>query len=84
MNKQEWEAVRQLGEKIGYGNMMEIASSLWRNKLLKDGISFGAFIPTIEQFVLKKHRKTCEKSSAIYDSWYKRFYPAPTKTDKQT
>jgi len=29
----EKELVRQLGEKIGYGNMMQLASDLWEEKM---------------------------------------------------
>lgn len=45
---EEIRLVKELGEKIGYGNMMEIASALWAKKLDDlDGndISTGAFIP---------------------------------------
>jgi hypothetical protein len=44
--KSEIEAVRALGEYIGYGNMMEIASALWAEKLENTyGITAeGAFV----------------------------------------
>lgn len=29
-------AVQRLGEQIGYGNLMWLASALWRRKLVKD------------------------------------------------
>ena len=46
--KDEYEAVKFIGEQIGYGNMMTIASALWRNKLKESGIpEGGAFIPTL-------------------------------------
>lgn len=48
MNR-EVELVKQLGDHIGYGQLMCIASALWR-KTLKDnypGTEDGAFIPTL-------------------------------------
>ena len=51
----EIKEVRELGERIGYGNMMSIASALWRISLEdKWGITTGAFIPTIASFMKKK------------------------------
>jgi len=48
MNK-EVELVKQLGDHIGYGQLMCIASALWR-KMLKDkypGTESGAFVPAL-------------------------------------
>lgn len=56
--KKEVLYVKELGESIGYGNMMSIASALWALKLGEEhGIDTGAFIPTIPQFMLKKEGK---------------------------
>ena len=44
-------AVKDLGEKIGYGHLMVLASALWREKLKPQGIESGAFIPTIINFI---------------------------------
>jgi len=35
--------VRQLGDVIGYGNLMHTASAIWREKLSVDGIRGGEF-----------------------------------------
>jgi hypothetical protein len=35
--------VRQLGDRIGFGNMMHIASNLWREKLELQGLEGGEF-----------------------------------------
>lgn len=45
----EIEAVKVLGEKIGYGNMMEIAHALWAESLSLDGVdrSSSAFYPIL-------------------------------------
>ena len=45
----EVEAVKNLGDKIGYGNMMAIASVLWRESLRQNGYPLtGACIPVLE------------------------------------
>lgn len=54
-HKKEILAVQALGESIGYGNMMSIASALWGLKLEKSGAPIsGAFIPTIALDMKKK------------------------------
>ena len=46
--KREVEEVKRLGDQIGYGNMMTIASALWAKMLLDEwGTDSGAFYPTI-------------------------------------
>lgn len=46
--KRECEAVKKLGDEIGFGNMMDIASAVWAYELIQEGISdIGAFYPTI-------------------------------------
>ena len=46
--KRECEEVRHLGDQIGYGNMMMIASALWAKTLIDEGwTGSGAFCPTI-------------------------------------
>jgi len=53
-HKIEVELVKTLGDKIGYGNMMSIASALWAIKLEDSGApKSGAFIPT-SSFDMKK------------------------------
>lgn len=45
----EMQAVKQLGEQIGYGNLISWASALWRNSLRKQGFpESGAFIGVCE------------------------------------
>ena len=54
-HKKEVLAVKQLGDAIGYGNMMSIASALWALKLKESGDPIsGAFIPTIVYDMKKK------------------------------
>lgn len=46
--KRECEEVKRLGDQIGYGNMMTIASALWAKILIDKGLTdSGAFFPTI-------------------------------------
>lgn len=52
MDRRTYEAVavKMLGEEIGYGNLMEWASALWRKNLKERGISInGAFVPKIAE-----------------------------------
>lgn len=47
MVKRAWNEVRELGEKIGYGELMSLASILWASKLIDDGLpDVGAFYST--------------------------------------
>lgn len=47
--KEEILKTKELGDKIGYGNLMMIASALWRKSLLENyGVSSGAFVPRID------------------------------------
>lgn len=67
--KQEIQAVKALGERIGYGNMMSIASALWANNLkdkydLPINESSGAFVPVCI-FQLKKSEKKRTLESLI-------------------
>ena len=46
--RRECEEVKRLGDQIGYGNMMTIASALWAKMLIDEGwTDSGAFFPTI-------------------------------------
>lgn len=55
-HKREVLAVKQLGDAIGYGNMMSIASALWALVLQESGAPIsGAFIPTISYDMKKKY-----------------------------
>lgn len=45
--KRAWKEVKELGEKIGYGELMSLASILWAAKLIDSGSpDIGAFYPT--------------------------------------
>jgi len=60
--KHEIQAVKTLGDQIGYGNMIDIACSLWRNMLEKSGVTKGGAIFVASMNDLKKRdRKRIEK-----------------------
>lgn len=47
MVDRHWNEVRELGEKIGYGELMTVASIIWASKLIDSGLpDNGAFYPT--------------------------------------
>lgn len=62
--------VKELGEKIGYGHLMELASALWRKSLEEKGYPIsGAFIPTIGACIEKEMFDKTENSRATYDEF---------------
>ena len=52
--KSEIEAVRKLGESIGYGNIMDIASALWCLKLSDDGVFRTGHVVTVDTFLTEE------------------------------
>lgn len=69
-DKEEIEAVKQLGEAIGYGHLMALASALWRKSLKEKGYpTSGAFIGTCISSVYKKYRKQFESENKYYDKY---------------
>ena len=60
--KDEILAVKDLGERIGYGNMMDIASALWSIKLSDDGIERIMHVPTVEPCMKKKEWEMTRKA----------------------
>jgi hypothetical protein len=69
MNReQEVLAVKLLGETIGYGNMMSIATALWRKTLRDSGYpQSGAFIGTIYQLLNDEGKEIADKELPHYD-----------------
>ena len=61
--KSEILEVKALGDRIGYGNMMDIASALWTLELERSyGIKNGAFIPTVVTLLTEEGKETSKKS----------------------
>lgn len=47
MINRHWKEVKELGDKIGYGELMTVASIIWAAKLIDQGFSdVGAFYAT--------------------------------------
>lgn len=71
--KREIEEVQRLGERIGYGNMMRIASGLWALDLeRKYGITSGAFMPTVGGFMKKVEAKKAETERENRKEFFKK------------
>lgn len=67
--KDQVKLVKSIGDNIGYGHLMFIASALWRKDLKEHGVPpEGAFIPTIEYSVKKTDLKSIQKDKELYDS----------------
>ena len=61
--KSEILEVKALGERIGYGNMMDIASALWALELERlHGIKDGAHIPTVEPFLTEEGKEVAKET----------------------
>lgn len=72
-HKQEVNAVKFLGETIGYGNMMSIASALWCMHLKESNMPItGAFIPTVKDCMkIKEGKRAVEEQERRADSFKK-------------
>lgn len=63
-------AVQRLGEEIGYGNLMWLASALWRRKLVKDlgeGHEKGAFLPIVSCLLNEEGLDVFQQQIEVYD-----------------
>lgn len=73
--KEEIEAVKKLGEQIGYGHLMSIASSLWRENLRAIGApESGAFVVTCLGQFDEAGERIAENSAKNYDSYIEKHY----------
>ena len=76
-NDIKWEAaeVKKLGAEIGYGNMMALASALWRKMLREkypdNDITGGAFVPTLMQDLKGEAKRIAQKGCKQYDELVK-------------
>jgi hypothetical protein len=67
-------AVKSLGEKIGYGQMMSIASALWRDSLKKDlPTGNGAFVPAVSEAIKRNWKGDVAESVKQYDAYVEIF-----------
>lgn len=73
---EEIRLVDELGSKIGYGNVMSIASALWVKGLSDwhgSDISDGAFVPTVMTCVKDDCKEIVEKSVAYDRNWVDKY-----------
>jgi len=70
----EIKAVKEIGEQIGYGHLMELASALWRKSLkVKGHPTTGAFVATILQCVEKEMAQKKEENNKFYDDLVEKY-----------
>lgn len=69
IRKKEIEVVKALGDTIGYGHLMNLASALWRQKMREENLPIsGAFVPAISFFLEKgSYKKMVDENSKHYD-----------------
>lgn len=67
LRRVEVEEVMRLGEQIGYGNLMELASALWRYKLRKQGFPEDGALIVTTKYNIKKEDSDMEEIRAVYD-----------------
>ena len=71
----EMRAVQQLGECIGYGNLISWASALWRKSLREQGFpDSGAFIGVCECSIKRDALERVHRQEAVYDAWLEKLH----------
>jgi hypothetical protein len=64
--------VKELGEKLGYGHLMSIATSLWKANMIEQGYpTSGIFVPTCMAFIKDEHKEMHETGVKHYDNYIK-------------
>jgi len=70
----EIKEVKELGEKIGYGNMMSIASALWRKFAKEKGYPIsGSFVPTWLEFIKEDLQNLDKRGRELYDKMVSKY-----------
>lgn len=65
--KYEVQAVKTLGQSIGYGHLMQLASTLWADDLESHGLPrSGAHVPTVMPLLTEEGKKIAENSDNEY------------------
>lgn len=65
--KDEVHVVKSLGQSIGYGHLMQLASTLWANDLESHGLPrLGAHVPTVMTLLTEDGKKIAESSDNEY------------------
>ena len=66
--------IKQLGQEIGYGQLMSLASAHWRAHLKQEGIpTSGAFIPTLIDNLKGKEKENAKKENIFFDNYIKKY-----------
>lgn len=72
VRKTQVSLIKQMGDEIGYGQLMSLASALWRAKLKETNTPVSdAFIPTIIDFLKGEEKEMAEKEVKHFDSFIK-------------
>lgn len=76
--KTEITLVKNLGDKIGYGNLMSLASALWRKKLVDDKcpkelVESSVFVPVSVDYVKDEWIDEVKDSASILDNYINYF-----------
>jgi hypothetical protein len=73
--KEEFKLVQELGKRIGYGNMMGIATALWKKELTDSGCpsTSGAFHGVPKAGVKPDWLDVVESGEKIYDEYLSQF-----------
>lgn len=70
--REEVKAVKNLGEEIGYGHTMSLASALWRKALRDKGFpEHGAFVPALHHIAYDEKQNAEFK---MYDDIVNKYY----------
>lgn len=72
--KQEVMAVKHLGDSLGYGHLMSLATALWRKELNNNGLpEQGAFIGVCDISIKDDMLDSVMKGVRLYDEIVKRY-----------
>lgn len=73
--KQETAVLEMLGDSIGYGHLMALATALWRRKLRSQGLpENAAFIGVCDISIKNDRLKSVMEEVRVYDEIVKRYY----------
>jgi len=70
--KTDVKVIKQIGDQIGYGHLMSIATSLWKANMIEQGYPIsGVFVPTCMAFIKDEHKEMHETDVKQYDNYIK-------------
>lgn len=75
MMKEEFDAVYLLCKKYGYGNVMQLASTLWRHDARANGTpESGCLVPTLPSALSGVYADMAKENELIYRDMYEKLY----------